>query len=997
MANTHSSPFLDEEQLRDSFIDRDTLRKEFDRVALGRSTLTKRIWNITGDVGQGKSAVLRMIRKKCSLDAQIPVTYVAARRQLTEVSFLKALADGFEEMGGLKLKGFQSRFNAWDRQVARAGQGSDAMEGTAEHVAAASEKIGETTDKLLPGAKVVGEAGSLFVRLWLDIGKLRLAQTLRNPTKKLTEVFLKDIGKATSNLRVVLLIDDYEELEGLDAWVCDFLRQLTAFDVFVVIASHSAVGGLQWDGIWPDWLSHVYKEDLEPLSKEDRKRLILDAYSVLGMAADPTEVQAILEFGSASPLTCKLEVVMRKLGYKRLQRTSPGNLEQIARHFLNGIPEELRPLVEAATVLRRLDRDAIRALTGSDDFDKRLERAEPLRLLLIKNADGWTMLPSLRDALNAFLRDTKPERYSALQESSAAYYRDRIGLLSAVAAPTSAQRDKMCRWEIERLYHEFQISPSRGVTEFRQVFERTLLSAGHLDFCRALLNEVGGYDLGVHQQNWVRFYESLFKLQESSGLEQPLGTLEELRKSKELDPPLRIAILDSLAWIHFLRNATEEAKALCEECLRLCERPPVDRPGQARALIGLGCFSKKTGGSQEYFSRAAAICERLGNEFAPIAAHLNKEVGDAYRLQGSFAEAEKAILKSIDAYQGLNMDFDLGHALRTRAMLLVDTGKLRDAERLFEQSIDLFNAYFEGHPRMYEQVWPLIGLGDVALGRGAWAKCLECYQRALELSASSEFETAVAEGSLADLYCAKGEWDAALEHAERSLTLRERLGDMFGVGWVLCTKGNALMGKASYTEASESLNRGMDVMRDYGSAFVLSKLELAMAEICLRKADAAGFERWGREVYQSGVEHGYSGLLARERLLEGLAMLEASPADADVPEPAIVERLSEALTWALRHNVFLLDGILKELLGYLAGSHRHSASYKAALIRELLLHWTKAVVTGKRAEEMERNEREFDRLYLPQRPTLAGQLNRYAARLPESASGASAPGEAHLG
>jgi len=192
--------------------------------------------------------------------------------------------------------------------------------------------------------------------------------------------------------------------------------------------------------------------------------------------------------------------------------------------------------------------------------------------------------------------------------------------------------------------------------------------------------------------------------------------------------------------------------ANCGACGNIC---PAQTPncggGKCSALISLGSGSKKTGKRGDYFSRAADICKRLGAD-STLTAAFCKEMGDALRLQGRFREAEASIQAAIDAYRTLKMEFDLGHALRTRAMLLVYQGKLHDAERLFRDSIDLFNTCASGHPRMFEQFWPMMGLGDVAQGKRAWKDSLETYQHALEVCAGREFETSVAEGALADLF-----------------------------------------------------------------------------------------------------------------------------------------------------------------------------------------------------------------------------------------------------
>jgi tetratricopeptide (TPR) repeat protein len=989
MSSTRADLLRDDRQLRDYFTDREVLCRQLEDAAVNPAPPVKRIWNITGDVGQGKSAVLRMLRLTCWEDRRVRAGYLAGRRQLTEVEFLKALADSFAD-SDLHLKAFQSRFKQWDAQVARAAAAGRPGPELAEHLANASEKVGSAAGSLHPASAVGGAIGSAFIQLWLDITRLRLAPIVRAPAPALTKQFVQDFHKAAARRRLVILLDQYEEFAPLDLWMCDLLRQLTAVDAFIVIASRVPVGSLEWDGIWPHWWTHVETARLEPLGSEHRTQLVVRLHkSLIGTEPDAAEVQAILDTGGRSPLGWQLAIIMRRYGYKGRQ-TRRDDLGQIVDYFLKRTPAALRPLVEAVSVARRLDRDMLRVLTESNAFEEHFETDAPLRTLVTRHKGEWIMLPSLREVLDDYIRETDPDRYRALHEKAARHYGERIASLAGAPALTREQRERQHHWEIEQLYHDFHASSADGLLRFRDLFERSLRGAERLDFCRALLNEVRGYDLGAVEHNWLRLYEALLTMQERSGLAEPRRILEELRHSADLDKPLRIAVLESLAVILLLHNAADESKRLFEECLQLCESYERDLPGQARALIWLGSLSKKTGTFEKYFSRAAAICGELGPLYASTGALLNKEIGDAYRLKGRFREAEAVVTASIDSYRNLNMEFDLAHALRTRAMLLVYMGKLREAERLFRESVDLFDRCSSGRPRMFEEVWLRIGVGDLALAKGDWTESRQCYERALELSADAEFERAVAEGCLADLFCAQGEWERSLEIAERSLAVREKVRDLFGIGWVLCSKGIALMRQARYPDALDCFNRGVDIMHDYGSEFVLAKLRLARGETYLLQGDDARFWSESRDVYELCARNGYADVGARQRLLDGFAMVMGASTASE-----IADRFGDALTWALRHNVFTLDAIASELLDRLAGLEQRALPDKASLVRELRSRWMNAVIEGERAVEIEGRERESNRAALRERVSVSEQLNRGAVPLGGTASAISPDRGAH--
>jgi len=182
-------------------------------------------------------------------------------------------------------------------------------------------------------------------------------------------------------------------------------------------------------------------------------------------------------------------------------------------------------------------------------------------------------------------------------------------------------------------------------------------------------------------------------------------------------------------------------------------------------------------------------------------------------------------------------------------------------------------------------------------------------------------------------------------------------------------------------------------MQGYGSDFVLCKLKLARAETSLRQGDVDSFRRQSEETGQACSRLGYADLAARLRLLDGLALLEEASSSGDgAPVGAMADCFCAALTWALRHNVFLVDALLGELLDRLVEAADPARAYRKALVDELGSRWSKAVIDGQGVEGVERAERELNHAWLLQKVTVAEQLRRCAGRLAGITAGGSGDG-----
>ncbi|MFQ5630294.1 MAG: hypothetical protein ACE5I1_16105, partial [bacterium] len=109
------------------------------------------------------------------------------------------------------------------------------------------------------------------------------------------ESFLEDVIQLTKKQRVVLLIDTYEQMTGVDNWIREMVMRKPA-NLFVVIAGRAPLNS-DWDRYWPGWMAKAYIEELRPMTEDDLRILIRRYYSTMrGDEPVSRQVEEIVDF-----------------------------------------------------------------------------------------------------------------------------------------------------------------------------------------------------------------------------------------------------------------------------------------------------------------------------------------------------------------------------------------------------------------------------------------------------------------------------------------------------------------------------------------------------------------------------------------------------------------------------------------------------------------------------------------------------------------------------
>jgi len=487
---------LEDADLEAFFTDVEHLRDVFHRLVTAPS-LPKRLLVIHGVGGVGKSILLRMYRLYCKRQG-VPVSLVSGDEAKTPVDVLRGFAAHLAQ-DGINLAALQrtlERYRAIQAKVEREGA---KIAGAA--VKAGAKAAVEMAASAIPVVgPVVGAFGGAGAEAFVDWLRGFLPRSdvdlYLDPAAKLTQDFVKDLAPAAEKRRLVLMLDTYEQMAGLDGWVRDLIQQLSS-NVLTVIAGR-AMPAAAWDRAWPAWMAQAHVEELQAMSEEDMWTLVQRYYATMrGDEPDPTQVEEIVRFARGLPMVVTSAVrLWVRYGAHDFRAVKPQVVADLVDRLMEGTPPEMRPVLEAAAALRWFNKELLRELLPARQVEQVYD--ELRRFPFVRSrVEGLALHDVVREMLDENLKAHDPKRHRVLHEKAAAHFEAR----SAQAAG-----DEHDRWTLELLYHRIRADEKVGIRLFQEMAEELVRYrfAGRL---RGLLKDVKTYPLEIENNRlWHDYY-----------------------------------------------------------------------------------------------------------------------------------------------------------------------------------------------------------------------------------------------------------------------------------------------------------------------------------------------------------------------------------------------------------------------------------------------------------------------------------------------------------
>jgi len=262
--------------------------------------------------------------------------------------------------------------------------------------------------------------------------RFALERYLRGVDQALTASLVEGIGTAMERARqpITILVDTYEEMEGLDDWVCRTLMRELPDGIKAVIFGRNQLHRVNFD--WDEYGDTVKAMELPELSEADAK-----AFLVHHGLRDTAALNEVYQFTGGYPLLLVLVVhLARESGgweaVGTLERSADRDF--VATQLLNRIlreerVHEVRDFLERGCIARWFDPEVVSVIMEVDIAQGRAIYDKLRRHSFIQpHPYGLKFHDKIRELLLERLKFTSETTYRHISQRLMDYYAEKAGI-----------------------------------------------------------------------------------------------------------------------------------------------------------------------------------------------------------------------------------------------------------------------------------------------------------------------------------------------------------------------------------------------------------------------------------------------------------------------------------------------------------------------------------------------------------------------------------------
>ncbi|MFQ6057383.1 MAG: tetratricopeptide repeat protein [Anaerolineae bacterium] len=262
---------------------------------------------------------------------------------------------------------------------------------------------------------------------------------------------------------------------------------------------------------------------------------------------------------------------------------------------------------------------------------------------------------------------------------------------------------------------------------------------------------------------------------------------------------------------------------------------------------------------------------RLGKRRA---AEIQRKIGRVYERSGQYDLALSHLLagKEILATDGPSLE--MARLDDGRALIYIRQGRYGEAIELCEHNLAAIERLTQGGDGRRELAWAYNTLGSAYLYQGHYQQAIEHFQRSLALKEElgDALGRATLYNNLGVVHYYRGDYDQANRYYQRGFEIKKKIGDIYGLA-ISCTNlGLILYHRRDYAQALQHLSEAVRICQDIEAEWLLPEAHRIMAQVYLALGDVAQAqahgqtaleiaERLGNEVFV-GVAHRVLGRIA---------------------------------------------------------------------------------------------------------------------------------------
>ena len=891
-----------DKELAEFFTDVEHLRGAF-KNSVAAPELLRRILVIYGVGGVGKSSLLRMFRMYCK-NAHVPVALVSGDKANSEVVLLSQWANDLKS-DNVALPKFAKTLVHYRTTLAKV---EDQAAKTAEKVARETIKtLTETVLSTIPGiGPILGKLGAMSADALIDwlrgqgFTKPDIDLIL-DPAKKLTEDFILDIEQIAPLQRLVLMLDTFEKVTALEIWMCDFAQRLNA-NVLLVIAGRAIPN---WDRQWPSWLAQANVESLEPMDREVTRELAQNYFKRLsGDELDVKQAEGIIEFARGLPIAITSAVdLMVKYHAKNFRAVLPKVIDDLARRLSEDVPEQLKPALQAAAMLRWFNEPTLRILLQKADVGVEYNELKRFPFVVIRD-ERFALHDAVRDTLDANLRMRDPELHCELHERAAAYFEKQL---------EKATSEESERLGLERLYHRIRADEETGIKLFQQTAEE-LARFMLVDQLRRLLNDANSYNLNKeNSESWLMYYRARL-----ARIDLDLIGAETLYQgligNTRIEPKLRAYAMFDLGML--LRQRRIGTPEMLGNAIKYYEDSLTMVPMDSKlvfSLMELGPIYRDRGEWEKglgYINQALEFFNTQKDQYGLVAAY--RYLRNFYIYRGDWRKMLSMHNQALASVDALNeTTFLKSELLQQLSIAWVWAGLYSEAKNNLQESIKLINKLLSPMP---VAAWTKRDQGYALCFANDFEKAniliSESLATTINQPGHSERDVALALGFYGVLLLRKGDIGEAIKVLSQSADTKRRLLDasylLETVNWLGVS--NEILGR--WDEAEKFYTENLVANRWTGRLYFICGSITGLVRVKHAQGDYAAIPPLLAEAEQLAQQYEYNDHLASLRLAQAHIAWEGKAPSRENGYDAVLHFYQQALIYALRYNRFLLDEVL---------------------------------------------------------------------------------------
>ncbi len=250
--------------------------------------------------------------------------------------------------------------------------------------------------------------------------------------------------------------------------------------------------------------------------------------------------------------------------------------------------------------------------------------------------------------------------------------------------------------------------------------------------------------------------------------------------------------------------------------------------------------------SIEYYNKAEAICEAIGNRKYQAKNIIN--VGILYFTQGNYAKALENYFIGLKIEEEIKSKEDIASCLLNIGIVYSRQEKYTEALEYFFKSLKIAEEIGDKSGIAYNYG----NIGLVYKAQKNYAKALEYYEKSLQLNEAKGAKAFILAdlGNIGNVYRNQGDFPKAFEYFFRSLHIAEEIGDKFSTSISLGNIGEAYMNiaqdttgriktdslisgskQANLAKAVSFIDRAMVISKDIGDIDGIQELSKNLATI----------------------------------------------------------------------------------------------------------------------------------------------------------------------